>query len=206
MVLLPHNGWVSAVDFSPENGRLATASWEGVSRVWEAGRGRELARLKHGFWSSNATHVAFSPDGGKVISAHGRIVSVWAAASGTVAVELKHEGIATSVGGLALSADGELLATFASLGREVHLWRIADAREVARLPHENFLSALCFDPIGRYLATASRDGAARIWNLQGRQLASLPHESAVTGVAVSAAGSRLATASEDKTARVWELR
>ena len=205
VVLLPHNGWVSAVDFSPESGRLATASWEGVSRVWEARRGRELARVNHGFWSSNATHVAFSPDGGKVISAAGRIVSVWDAASGTVAVALKHEGFATSIGGIALSADGELLATF-TVGKEAHLWRIADAREVARLPHEGFVSALCFDPIGRYLATASWDGAARIWDLQGRQLASLPHGGAVTDLAVGADGIRLATASEDKTARVWELR
>ena len=206
VVLLPHNGWVSAVDFSPESGRLATASWEGVSRVWEAERGRELARVNHGFWSSNATHVAFSPDGGKVISAAGRIVSVWEAASGTIAVELKHEGIGTSIGGIALSADGELLATFTVLGREAHLWRIADAREVARLPHEDFVSALRFDPLGRYFATASRDGAGRIWDLQGRQLASLPHRGAVTDLAVSADGIRLATTGEDKTTRVWELR
>ena len=198
-----HDGPVSAVDFSPDSGRLATATGVAkISYVWEMPRGRELVRVRHFFGAEGVKRVAFSPDGRKVISVHGWTVSVWDAASGRIAVKIKQGGFWPLLDDMAVSADGELLATFESSNRDVCLWRIADAQEVARLPHD-VVKALCFDPLGRYLATAGV--GVRIWDLQGRPLASLPHEiTIVNDLAVSADGARLATAS-DKTARVWEL-
>src|ERR1035441_5216439 len=57
-----------------------------------------------------------------------------------------------------------------------------------------------------WLATASRDGTARIWDIAtGRERAVLKnHTDCVTAVAVAPDGTWLATASRDGTARIWD--
>jgi WD40 repeat protein len=74
------------------------------------------------------------------------------------------------------------------------------------LPHEHGVSAAVFSPAdGRSLATASRDGTARVWEAaSGRLVARLPHEGEVIALAFSPDGRYLATGSYDGTARIWE--
>jgi WD40 repeat protein len=74
------------------------------------------------------------------------------------------------------------------------------------LRHKDYVNALAFSPAGNYLATASRDGTASIWEAAtGCQVACLPHENIVWTVTFSPAGNYLATASGDNTARIWEV-
>ncbi len=94
---------------------------------------------------------------------------------------------------------------------------------VAHMTHESSVVALVFSPDGRYLATASRDCTARVWEAaSGREVARMTHESQVNAVTFSPDGKYLATASgrailialiaplrkevigDDYTARVWE--
>ena len=61
-------------------------------------------------------------------------------------------------------------------------------------------------PDGTWLATASDDGTARIWDAAtGGQRATLAgHTDDVTAVAIAPDGTWLATASDDGTARIWD--
>jgi WD40 repeat protein len=63
-------------------------------------------------------------------------------------------------------------------------------------------------PDGTWLATASRDRTARIWDAAtGQQRATLTgHTSSVIAVAIAPDGTWLATASRDRTARIWDIR
>lgn len=73
--------------------------------------------------------------------------------------------------------------------------------------HEKFINKVSFSPDGKYLATASNDKTARVWNTaSGREIARIPHEAGVNDVAFGPDGKYLATASDDKTARVqrWQ--
>jgi WD40 repeat protein len=67
------------------------------------------------------------------------------------------------------------------------------------------VNSIAFSPDGRYLATASQDGTARVWDAAFGQLKFTlsGHLGAVTSVAFSPDGRVLATTSRDRTAKVW---
>jgi WD40 repeat protein len=72
--------------------------------------------------------------------------------------------------------------------------------------HAGAVTSVSFSPDGKYIATASRDKTARLWDLQGKPVAEFKgHDMAVWGVSFSPDGKYLATASADGKARLWDL-
>ncbi|MGH4019986.1 MAG: AAA family ATPase [Pseudonocardiaceae bacterium] len=77
------------------------------------------------------------------------------------------------------------------------------ALPVSRLTHDGSVHAVVFSPDGSRVATASRDGTARVFDaVSGAEQARLAHDGSVWSVVFSPDGSRVATASGDGTARV----
>ena len=68
------------------------------------------------------------------------------------------------------------------------------------------MKAVAVAPDGGWLATASDDGTARIWDpASGQERAVLTgHKRAVNAVAIAPDGNWLATGSRDRTARIWD--
>ncbi|WP_395649381.1 AAA-like domain-containing protein [Planktothrix agardhii] len=72
--------------------------------------------------------------------------------------------------------------------------------------HSNEVTGVAFSPGGEYLATASGDKTAKLWNLQGEELITFTgHSYGLRAVAFSPGGEFLATASGDNTAKLWTL-
>ncbi len=75
------------------------------------------------------------------------------------------------------------------------------------LKHEGLVLDVAFSSDGRFLATASDAGIAKVWDLaQGASLVSnLSHDKSITTVRFSPDNARLVTGSMDKTAKVWNF-
>ena len=204
IVLRGHDDDVQGVAWSPDGGRLATASADRTARIWDAGNGNELTALRghHDY----VTGLAWSPDGGRLATASAdRTARIWDAEGGSELVVLR--GHAAEVRSVAWSPDGKRLAAASSDGI-VRICEGGSGKELLVLRgHGAEVRSVAWSPDGKRLATGSGDHSARIWDADsGRELIALHgHDKRVWGVAWSPDGKRLATGSRDRTARIWDI-
>ena len=86
--VLPHNGDVNDLAFSPDGSKLLTASAAGLARVWDAATGEERVIL-HGHRRAVYT-AAWAPDGRRVVTgSRDRTVRVWDIDSGAALAVLR---------------------------------------------------------------------------------------------------------------------
>jgi eukaryotic-like serine/threonine-protein kinase len=203
--LIGHQAAIRSVAWSPDGSRLATASWDGTARVWDAGAGHELLALDgHG---SQVNSVAWSPDGSRLATAGwDGIATVWDAASGRELLSLK--GHVGRVWSISWSPDGARLAT-GGADATVRVWDAARASVLHTLEgHHGDVICLAWSPDGKFLATGSIDGMARVWAPTGggQPVVLKGHAEWVHSLSWSPDGRRLATASRDNTVKVWDTR
>ncbi len=78
--LTGHRDGVRAVAFSPDDSRVATASWDGTARIWDVKTGKQQVLTGH---IGSVASVAFSPDGRRLITGGSDgAVRVWDAETG----------------------------------------------------------------------------------------------------------------------------
>jgi WD40 repeat protein len=156
---------VESVAVCPRGRRIATAGWDGV-RLWEAGTGKELLRLK-GHDGKAVFCVAFTPDG-KTLASGGwdGNVRLWEAATGRLLKTL--EGPEQRVYCLTFAPDGTRI--FAGGFRFIHVWDTATGKALRRLrarPDPDGperippLSDLVVSPDGRVVAVMA--GGLCLW-------------------------------------------
>src|SRR5947209_14681649 len=103
-----HSNGVSAIAWSPDGKRIASASYDKTVQVWDAATGHLFFTYRgHANW---VIAVAWSPDGKRIASASfDRTVQVWDATTGKHLLTYRgHSGTVTAV---AWSPDGHLLAS-----------------------------------------------------------------------------------------------
>ena len=199
-----HEQQVWAMAFSPTRpGLLASADRGGRIILWDLAEGKPLKRLDAGDMPVWSLH--FTPDGGRLISAGARQVSIWDVASGEQRASLAAGDAAITAA--ALSGDGRLLATAHDDGH-ARLWDLATrrlTREIAA--DDNRLWNLAFSPDGRFLATASSDEVVSLWRLQdGSEYATFGgHGGGATALAFLSDGATLVVTDRRGNLHWWDV-
>jgi WD40 repeat protein len=164
-------GRARAVTADRDGKRVAAAWAESVITVWE---GKRLLWELAGHQGAVLT-VAFGPRSGLLVSAgDDETIRTWDLALGRETACHSRLGYRATV--LAASPAGTTLAAGCADGTV----RLYEGGERGSLPdwadapvltgHAHGITTMSFDASGRFLATASRDGTARIWDLANREV------------------------------------
>ena len=105
---------------------------------------------------------------------------------------------------LATSLDGSRLAG-AAQDNVVRIWNPRRPQaEILLEGHLAPITAITFEPTGRYLASGDESGAIKFWDLQSeREIAALSQKGAVQYVAFSRDGEWMASGSSDESVELW---
>ena len=216
--------------FSPDARVLATASADGVARLWDVGTGQLLRTLEvardH---PDEVTDIAFSPDGRMLATTSLEGTSrIWDVETGWHLKVMQGQDLYDTAR-IAFSPDGRMIATGQGNAIQTRsglrpsgsarLWdveagrlhrvlgkRSSDVRAVAVSPDGNMIAT----GYGRTVPAATgllSSGGVRIWDTDtgGRELELGGLWDSVTSIAFSADGRMVAAGLTNSTARVWDL-
>lgn len=201
---------VNAVAFGPTGHEVVAGSSDTTVRVFDVASGAQIDRLPN---TTPITSLAYLSDSREVlVGAPDGYIRVWRRA------DLRPPTTELTVGDMALSADGRMLATGqrSAVTGAVALWDSADPYRPRRLPHDavaedvllNGSVALTAD--GGILAAGSTTGEVLLFRLGagapeeiGRMKAA---EVTVQHVAFDGTGEVLAVATDDAVISLWNVR
>ncbi len=194
---IPHIAW------SPDGSRVATASSDKKSVIWDANTGTAIHSLNaHG---GQILHISWSPDGSKVATASwDKAGAIWDAISGIKLYSLiGHNDI---VNHISWSPDGSMVATASEDGNSI-IWDVKSGKRIHTLiGHTHTVNVISWSPDGSRVATASDDGVGIIWDVNsGKKIYTLiGHTLDVYDISWSPDGLSIATASADGTGIIWD--
>ncbi len=204
LVLRGHRGNVLNAAYSPDGGKIVTASEDHTARIWDARTGQQIGpALQHG---DDVRMAEFSPDGTRVVTASDdHTAQVWEVATGQP-VGQPMRGNEHEVRFARFSPDGTLVGTGTEEGLAQD-WDAATGERVGPgVTSHGDIFAVNFSPDSKHIVVANAIGKAGVLDARTFQSVaeSLTHGSNIFTAGFSPDGRRILTASADGTARVWD--
>ena len=191
---------VNDIAFDPTGRLLATATENGVVRIWDATTGRPIGDALTGH-ENFVNAVAFSPDGRTLASAgQDGTVRLWTVAAAPLGTPVARVSL------LAQDPTGRLVADYRGT-KPVALVRESDWSVARTLPGDGETIEAAFGPGGKLVALGDESGAVTVWNTAtGRRVGPVlgtRRAGRITSVAVSRNGRYVAAIGQNGWLRVW---
>jgi WD40 repeat protein len=208
VTLTEHTGPVKSLAFNPSGLVLLSGSTDTTARLWMPSRARSLFVFRGHTGGVNA--VAVSQNGQMMASAGSdrqiRLFDLRDSASSLVL-----RGHTNEITCLGFAQAGKTLVS-GSWDNTARVWlldaetRQNDVRYI--LEHDDWVRDLAISPDGQRLATASKDGRVRLFDVETGTRTTLldGHEGGVDSVTFSPDGALLATGGRDQMIKLWDIR
>lgn len=205
-----HSNWVYSVRFSPKEDIFASASADGMVKIWN--HDGTLLKTFRGHTAA-VQGLNFSPDGKQIVTASADN-SVKVFNLGSHIVEIL-QGHSASLKDVTYSPDGKLIASTGS-DKTVILWDKSGLVK-RRIRYSSGLRTIDFSPDGQLLVGAGYDNKIVLWanteNADSGDVgritpivnAWVAHDASLKSVRFSKNGKYLLSASADKSLKLWEV-
>ena len=203
-----HAAAVHGLAFSPDGALLASSDADGVVRLWDMAtmqlRGDAIQA------DQDIIHaVAFAPDGATLWAIGDRgVAKAWQITANTPVLRSETTLAGADPNGMAISADGRLLAAKDGLTLTVQSTLDGQILATGMVGHSANIHDLEFSRDGRLLASAGFDGLVNIWDVATGKALHAPlrgHEGRVLTVAWSPDGALLASGGTDTQIVLWNV-
>lgn len=163
-----HSGEVNSANFSHDGKYVVTASDDSTIRIWDVNTGDEVKRFSG--LPNQVNSVSFSPDGKYIVSILAYETSIWDVRTGNLLKTISNTYLYNPV----FSPDGKYIVTGSINDNTASIWDLSSGKEVKKLfgPKYSVIS-VSFSPDGRYMATASNEGLARIYDVSTGNIVSV---------------------------------
>lgn len=202
-----------AFALSPDGSAMVAANYKHVLKLWDVKRDTLIwTSVSQG---STTTAISFSPDGRSIATTcMDRIVRLWDAGTGTLLkqLQLAEKERRVELRAVSYSPDNRWLAVGDAEG-SIYIWAMGNSDESADpmlvssiAGHTQIVTELAFAPDGNTLASVSRDGHARLWDVpSGHLRLTLPGEHGpLRRLAWSADGKYFAFGGQDRLIWLWD--
>ncbi|KAF9427947.1 hypothetical protein BGZ94_003777 [Podila epigama] len=209
--LIGHNDVVTCIAYSPDGGKIATASADTTARLWDTLSGDTLHILRH---TEFVTSIAFSPNGHQLVSS-GRDTSLqtWESQTGERLFLLEgrldydEDSDEDSLLCIAYSPDGRQIASGGTC-ETVVVWNAHTGKHLFKLSdHTLGVNSVAYSPDSRQIVSGGEDRIVRLWDSQNGDLINklFGHIGSINSAVFSPNGEYIVSGSGDQTVRVWKF-
>jgi len=199
-----HADWVVALAVSPDGKTLASAGWDGTTKLWSLPEGALLRSLDTR--AGALTCLAVSGNGTVLAAGTSEgLARFWKMPEGDYLGSL--DAFTGSVNAIALNDHGTWVATAGS-DANVSIWDLSSKSLVAALHGlKNRTYCLAFTPDDKGILAGGWDDTVRLFGLpDGALLRTFSaHTNVITSIAIANNGKWFVSGSYDGTCRIWDL-
>jgi len=192
-----HDGMITSVSCSKDGEYIASGSNDKTIKIWKDGRCVQTLEDADVLIAD----IVFSPNGKYIASAGRGPIRIWE--NGECVEELSHRKHKGTYKALALSPDGEYIAT-SGVGSKswFQIWENEECIESQSLS-KRIIDSITFSPDGEYIVSGDNQNNIDIWE-NGKCIKTLEGHGDTTSIVFSKDGKYMITSGSDKTIKIWE--